>query len=246
MNKTLNKIYEKFYIFIIILIIIVYIFSEKYFTIINNIFYPIFIVDYIIRLLKNKNKLKFIFKNPIDLIVILPFSHNFRILGLYRLIKITGINEHINKKFPKIKNFLKNNNLGNIILWLFYLIFIFSYLILIIEETKINNYADAIWWSIVTTTTVGYGDIYPETLLGRLIAIIMMILGIGIMGLVTNNIIAILSLSKNSNISNDISNLLLDFNKLEDKNKEKVIKRLNEEIELHLYKQNKRKELKNE
>jgi voltage-gated potassium channel len=50
---------------------------------------------------------------------------------------------------------------------------------------KINNFGDALWWSICTVTTVGYGDESPVTSQGRLIAVLLMIGGIGLVGTVT-------------------------------------------------------------
>jgi voltage-gated potassium channel len=55
-------------------------------------------------------------------------------------------------------------------------------------EPSINTYTDAVWWAIVTSTTVGYGDISPETIIGRLIAVFLMIFGIGLLGLVTSSV----------------------------------------------------------
>ncbi|WP_084632809.1 potassium channel family protein [Planococcus plakortidis] len=52
------------------------------------------------------------------------------------------------------------------------------------------TYTDVIWWAIVTITTVGYGDIYPETGVGRLLAAILMFVGIGIIGTFTSAISA--------------------------------------------------------
>ena len=48
--------------------------------------------------------------------------------------------------------------------------------------------ADGLWWSIVTLTTVGFGDIFPVTLGGRLIGIVLMFLGIGVLGMFTATI----------------------------------------------------------
>jgi voltage-gated potassium channel len=50
---------------------------------------------------------------------------------------------------------------------------------------NITTVGDAFWWGIVTITTVGYGDYYPVTLTGRIIATIMMLLGIALVGVVT-------------------------------------------------------------
>ena len=55
-------------------------------------------------------------------------------------------------------------------------------------EPSIEMYADGLWWSIVTATTVGYGDLSPNTQIGRLVAIMLMLIGIGIVGMLTGSI----------------------------------------------------------
>lgn len=52
-------------------------------------------------------------------------------------------------------------------------------------EQQFSSFSDAIWWTFVTATTVGYGDTYPITLGGRIIAIILMMIGIGSFGVIT-------------------------------------------------------------
>ena len=49
-------------------------------------------------------------------------------------------------------------------------------------ESPINSAEEALWWAIVTVTTVGYGDYYPATTLGRMVAVILMICGVGLFG----------------------------------------------------------------
>lgn len=51
-----------------------------------------------------------------------------------------------------------------------------------------ETFGDAIWWSLVTTTTVGYGDISPESVGGRVLAGILMVIGIGFLGMVTGSV----------------------------------------------------------
>ncbi|NIW78577.1 MAG: two pore domain potassium channel family protein, partial [Calditrichae bacterium] len=58
-------------------------------------------------------------------------------------------------------------------------------------EPKVNNWTDALWWSIVTMTTVGYGDITPDTLGGKVIGSFVMVIGIGILGMLTATIASI-------------------------------------------------------
>ena len=50
-------------------------------------------------------------------------------------------------------------------------------------DANITQFGDAVWWAVVTLATVGYGDYYPVTAVGRIIAIFMMISGVGIFAL---------------------------------------------------------------
>ncbi|RKS08908.1 voltage-gated potassium channel [Nocardiopsis sp. Huas11] len=50
---------------------------------------------------------------------------------------------------------------------------------------NITEFGDALWWSVVTVTTVGYGDFYPITFQGRLVAVALMIMGISLVGVLT-------------------------------------------------------------
>jgi voltage-gated potassium channel len=57
-----------------------------------------------------------------------------------------------------------------------------------VPNSKVTNLGDAFWWAIVTVTTVGYGDIYPVTIEGKIIASILMIVGIGILGVLISTL----------------------------------------------------------
>jgi voltage-gated potassium channel len=56
------------------------------------------------------------------------------------------------------------------------------------QNESVISFGDALWWAITTTTTVGYGDIYPVTAEGRLIAVVLMLTGIGVIGVFTATI----------------------------------------------------------
>ena len=51
------------------------------------------------------------------------------------------------------------------------------------ENTQINSFLDAVWWTVSTVTTVGYGDIVPVTDAGKIMAIFYMIFGIGVLAI---------------------------------------------------------------
>lgn len=60
------------------------------------------------------------------------------------------------------------------------------------NSSNIRKFSDSIWWAIVTSTTVGYGDYYPVTFAGRISGILLMFFGISLVGVVTGNIASIL------------------------------------------------------
>lgn len=55
-------------------------------------------------------------------------------------------------------------------------------------DGNIKTFPDALWWAVTTVTTVGYGDRYPTTTLGRLVAAALMLVGIALLGVVTATI----------------------------------------------------------
>jgi voltage-gated potassium channel len=158
--------------------------SEKW-LIIDRIIWLIFVTDVIVRLVRSKNKLAYLKDHPFDIIAIIPLDSIFRLGRFARLIRLFRLLA-IFSRLP-VGRILKTNNLDKVILWTFIIIFLSAIPINIVEP-NINSYEDAMWWAIVTATTVGYGDISPETGLGRIIAIILMIFGIGLIGMVTSSI----------------------------------------------------------
>lgn len=66
-------------------------------------------------------------------------------------------------------------------------------------NANIKNFGDAIWWATTTITTVGYGDYYPVTLTGRLVAVGLMISGVAVVGVVTASLASWLVAQINTN-----------------------------------------------
>jgi voltage-gated potassium channel len=50
---------------------------------------------------------------------------------------------------------------------------------------NIHNFGDGLWWAVVTVTTIGYGDHYPVTAFGQGVAVVLMLVGIGLIGILT-------------------------------------------------------------
>ncbi|MDZ5253708.1 potassium channel family protein [Clostridium sp. LIBA-8841] len=184
-------------------------------SIVNNIIWAIFCVDYFKRLIRSKNKKYFILHNKIDLISIIPIE-GATILRINRFFRLLGIPKRVKKNFNK---FIKTNNLHYMI-YLVIIVVLGGAISLSVAENI--NIGDAIWWSIETVTTVGYGDIIPKTILGRTIASIVMMVGIGFISMFTSTI-ATYYIKKEKekgkktykdSVLNDVKNKLDHFEKL--------------------------------
>ena len=55
-----------------------------------------------------------------------------------------------------------------------------------VPDAKILTFGDALWWAVTTITTVGYGDLYPVTAVGRAVAVALMLNGIAVLGAVSS------------------------------------------------------------
>ena len=164
-----------------------------YLNYINIIFSAIFAIEYIVRLVISPRKLVFVFKfyNVIDFVAIfLPLilalfgvnSHELIVLRLLRVFKIfqnTAIMNRLINVFKKIYLELL------VSYCLIFVILIISCVMMFYAEHDaqpevFSTISNTLWWGVTTLTTVGYGDMYPVTLVGRLIAAILSMLGIGV------------------------------------------------------------------
>ena len=161
-----------------------------------------FWIDYLIRMYAAQNKKHFIKNNIADLIAILPFNalfSAFRVFRVMRIIRITKFARLVRalgfagKLNAKLKVFLNTNNFIYVLYASFVLIFASSVLMTYVEG---QSFGDALWWSIVTCTTVGYGDISPSTVSGRIIAVVLMVFGIGLLGMLTGTITTYFTVQK--------------------------------------------------
>nr|WP_253953569.1 potassium channel family protein [Pediococcus ethanolidurans] len=161
---------------------------------IDNGILIIFAFDYFTRMLLAKSKGKFFINNIFDLLAIIPFNSVASFLRVARLVRIARLLKIIRftriigltGKFSKnVKRFLKTNGFIYVIYASSALLFIASTLYSIAENVSLPN---SIWWAITTTTTIGYGDISHKTFIGKLAAVLLMFIGIGLIGMLTSTI----------------------------------------------------------
>jgi voltage-gated potassium channel len=95
----------------------------------------------------------------------------------------------------RVEAVLRHHSLFRVLVAAAATLFLGAWLVLLFEEnakgSTIHDYPDALWWAIVTVTTVGYGDRYPVTEGGRAVAVILMLLGIGLIGVLTATIASV-------------------------------------------------------
>ncbi|MCM1328408.1 MAG: ion transporter [Ruminococcus sp.] len=207
-HKKLNSAYQIFIVILAILSIILVILdlcgkislaSGALFWIDTSILI-IFAVDYIVRFIISKSKWQFFKQNIFDLLAIIPFNSIFSFFRFARVFRIAKLSKLAKlSKFTKLarltalfgrfgaraKKFLHTNGFIYVLYISGVLILISSFIMMYAEG---KGFFDALWWSIVTVTTVGYGDISPETGVGRVMAVVLMIFGIGFISMLTGTI----------------------------------------------------------
>ncbi|MFK5975434.1 MAG: ion channel [Sulfurovum sp.] len=139
---------------------------------------------------KIKNKLKYIFSPPaiIDFIAIFPQFRIIRLLKLYRYMRGASslFEALVKKRFEFI--FLGYMLLG--------VTFTFGSIFYLLEfgiNKNINSYFDAIYWTFITISTVGYGDIVPATQMGKMVSVLSIIVGVGMISFVTSMMVSAFS-----------------------------------------------------
>ncbi len=153
---------------------------------IDNAICLVFLYDFIIRFKKAENKLKFMRWGWIDLIASIPTFDFIRAGRLLRLIRLIRIIRAFRSTKDVIHHVFKNKikgTLTSVAIIAVLMLLLSSIAILEFEtapDSNIKTAEDAIWWSYVTITTVGYGDKYPVTTEGRIIAGMLMTVGVGL------------------------------------------------------------------
>jgi voltage-gated potassium channel len=148
----------------------------------NLVIWALFGADYAIRLATADNRKAFARGNLFDLVVLL--LPTLRPLRLLRLLTALTILERRAEKLTRGKLAVYVGATTAV------LVVVGALAILDAERGhgNIDSYPDALWWAVVTVTTVGYGDTFPVTGLGRAVAVGLMLCGIGVLGFVTGSL----------------------------------------------------------
>ena len=206
-DDNLSHIYDVFMIVIIVISLIPLAFKQenKTLVILDKIALVIFIIDYFLRWITadykyDKHSAVSFLRYPvslmaiIDLVSILPslsiISRGFKVLRILRMIRAMRVLRvfkgiRYSNNFRIIANVIKNSkkSLGAVLALALGYIVISALIIFNVEPDSFDTFFDAIYWATVSLTTVGYGDIYPVSVMGRIITMLSSILGIAIVAL---------------------------------------------------------------
>lgn len=151
----------------------------------------IFLADFFTRLVQAPSKLAFLKWGWIDFVSSIPALDVFRVGRLVRIIRVF----RILRAFRSTKNLVtylirnrKMTSLAAVATSSFVVVMFCAVAILQLEtgpDANIKTTGDALWWAFVTVTTVGYGDKFPISVEGRLLACLLMTAGVGLFGTFT-------------------------------------------------------------
>ncbi len=205
-NSIISKIYDWAMLFFIVISIIPLAFRAQniWFEWFDKVSVTVFIVDYLLRWLTADFKLTdrpkwvaflsypFTAFAIVDLLSILPsvivVNKAFKLFRITRLFKILRVFKFI--RYSKnvqilFKVLRKERHILFTVFWiaLFYILITALIMFNVEESAMFEDFFDALYWATTTLTTVGYGDIYPSTDIGRVISMLSAILGVAVIAL---------------------------------------------------------------
>src|SRR5690348_2786095 len=148
------------------------------------VIWSLFLIEYLIRLRLAKHRTKFVRTHWFDLtVLILPVLRPLRALRLLNALRV--LNRHAVS--------WTRGRLALYVVATTALIVLMAGLAVLEAErshpgSNIRSYPQALWWAVCTITTVGYGDLYPSTVEGRLVALALMVGGLGLIGFTTGSL----------------------------------------------------------
>lgn len=170
---------------------------EQYFHYFDLFVVTVFALEYLIRLYISPRKWSFL-TSPLallDLFVILTFYlsvsnftflRSFRVLKILQLLKIFRYSEILLEFFKSFKNY--QNELKIFFSTLSVALILSASGLYYLEKgvnTELDTIPEALWWAVVTISTVGYGDVIPITVAGKTLAGVMMFMGLGVIAIFT-------------------------------------------------------------
>jgi voltage-gated potassium channel len=152
--------------------------------------WAVVLVEYLVRLGITPDKGGYVKRRWVEpATVVLPPLQGWRLIGIERMTLLVHEGE------LRLEFILKHHSLFRVLIAAAGTLILGAWAVLLFEENSssgnIHSYPQSLWWAIVTVTTVGYGDKYPVTTGGRLVAAVLMLVGIGLIGVLTATVASV-------------------------------------------------------
>ena len=151
----------------------------------------VFVLEFASRILAARSRLDYFRGHWIDVIALAPPIRVFRVLRLLRLLRLVRAFAGLYRVGMHVHGLANHKGFAWLLsAWLGVMVVCSAWLYVAEHgyNKAVDNPFDALWWGVVTLTTVGYGDVTPVTTEGRIAAMALMLLGIGLFGAITATI----------------------------------------------------------
>jgi voltage-gated potassium channel len=150
----------------------------------------ILLVEYVVRLAVTPDRRGYLRRRWVEpATVAVPPLQGWRLVGMEKMSLL------VREAELRVEVILRHHSLFRVLIAAAATLFLGAWLVLLLEGnakgSNIHDYPDALWWAIVTVTTVGYGDRYPVSEGGRAVAAVLMLLGIGLIGVLTATVASV-------------------------------------------------------
>ena len=167
------------------------------------IIYAVFVLDYVVGFWAAEKKWPFVKSHWIQLISIIPFSEFFQSARLLQLIQFFRALIAFKRAIIHLNDaFARFEFMSTFVVTIILVTGMGTFVYLIEPETFKGSFGNSVWWAAVTATTVGYGDFFPTTTVGRIFAVILMLIGTAFVG-VLSGILASYYVRKRDNEQSD-------------------------------------------
>jgi voltage-gated potassium channel len=180
-----------------------------------------FVAEYLAKLALAPDRMQFARTHVLDLVIIaVPFLRPVRALRALRLLRLAWLGSWAAGAIRGIGQVLRHRRFHYALLSVAVLVFAGAAAELALEQhargASIHSYGEALWWAMVTITTVGYGDKVPVTGAGQGIAVVFMIAGVALFGLLTATISAYFTEATRDGLGARVDDLRQQLTRIED------------------------------
>jgi voltage-gated potassium channel len=180
----------------------------------------VFMTEFFVNLHRAPSKAAFLRWGWIDFVSSIPFISSLRIGRLARIARILRVLRAFRSATVLMRYVFRRRQTNSLaaVATMSLLVLIFGAVGIVqfetAQESNIKGAGDALWWAMTTMTTVGYGDKFPVTAEGRLVAVILMVAGVGIFGVFTGYIASLFAVSETDDEKESESQILKEIRDL--------------------------------